>query len=680
MSGILAEKISLHLNEHSVIAKEQQGGVKNSYGTKTQLLINKSVFEDAFRKRRNLSMCYIDYAKAYDSVPHKWILEILTVYKISSVILNFLAHSMSMWHTNMFLYHENGVLSVDNIKIKRGIFQGDTLSPLLFIIAINPLSLLLNRKCTGYSLGGLNVTHSLYMDDVKGYCSSYVNVKKMVLLIERFSHDIGMSFGLGKCKVVNLKAGKYASLGGVELASGEVVEELKADEVYKFLGVEELDGIRHDAVKAKAWASAKTKLRVLLESQLNSRNLFQAINECVTPILSYSFGVVHWLESDIKEIDVKVRKMLHMYRAFEIKSDIDRLYLPRRSGGRGLLSIWDVFQCTISRLAHYLANSQDDVIMVCAKIDSSSLYSVQKKAQKFISTNGPQLPENLERKSLLAQARIVSCVMRESIAVKRALCYKEKPQHGAYMNLLEEHQLNLKKSFLWMNKCHIDPSLESYICAAQELALFTRYHERHILKSRLDDACRICRKEPETIFHILAGCGVLAKREYFDRHNGVCQYVHFEILRHFAIPCGASWFAHTPRDVMITPGVEIIYDQVLTTDREVGANRPDIVVRDKTRKKTYIIDISCPCDVNVMKKEAEKISKYGTLKRELIRMWGGECLIIPVVIGGLGAVSNEAELHLEKIPGNANLAMCQKITLVGSKKILSGVLGSKTTI
>ena len=119
---------------------------------------------------------------------------------------------------------------------------------------------------------------------------------------------------------------------------------------------------------------------------------------------------------------------------------------------------------------------------------------------------------------------------------------------------------------------------------------------------------------------------------------------------------------------------------MLTTDREVGANRPDIVVKDRLAKKTYIIDISCPCDVNVVKKEAEKISKYSVLKRELTRMWGGECLIVPVVIGGLGAVSNETELHMEKIPGNVSLAMCQKITLVGSKKILSGVLGRRDNL
>ena len=56
----------------------------------------------------------------------------------------------------------------------------------------------------------------------------------------------------------------------------------------------------------------------------------------------------------------------------------------------------------------------------------------------------------------------------------------------------------------------------------------------------------------------------------------------------------------------MTKNVEIVYDQVITTDRPVGANRPDILIRDKANKQTFIVDISCPCDVNVVNKEAEK--------------------------------------------------------------------------
>ena len=55
--------------------------------------------------------------------------------------------------------------------------------------------------------------------------------------------------------------------------------------------------------------------------------------------------------------------------------------------------------------------------------------------------------------------------------------------------------------------------------------------------------------------------------------------------------------------------VEILWDMTLTTDRAVGANRPDIVIRDKEQKRTYIIDVSCPSDKNVTEKENEKNCK-----------------------------------------------------------------------
>ena len=95
------------------------------------------------------------------------------------------------------------------------------------------------------------------------------------------------------------------------------------------------------------------------------------------------------------------------------------------------------------------------------------------------------------------------------------------------------------------------------------------------------------------------------------------------------------------------------------------------------KKMTYIVDVSCPCDVNVGLKENEKIAKYGVLRKELTKMWGGDCIIIPVVIGGLGAVSKDAERHLKSLPGDVKMTLCQKITVLGSNRILQSVLSRK---
>ena len=225
-----------------------------------------------------------------------------------------------------------------------------------------------------------------------------------------------------------------------------------------------------------------------------------------------------------------------------------------------------------------------------------------------------------------------------------------------------------------MKKCFLDAHTESYICTAQELALITRYHEKHILKNGNDDKCRMCRKDPERIFHILGACDVLAKREYFTRHNDICKYLHYKILDHYKMEVGRNWYMHCPPDVVIGKDVEVIYDQVILTTRPIGANRPDIIIKDKAKKKTFVIDVACPVDTNVGKKESEKISKYGALRVELERMWGTDAEVIPVIVGGLGAITHNFNNFLGKIPGTPDPHMCQKIGLLGSKRILADVL------
>ena len=42
------------------------------------------------------------------------------------------------------------------------------------------------------------------------------------------------------------------------------------------------------------------------------------------------------------------------------------------------------------------------------------------------------------------------------------------------------------------------------------------------------------------------------------------------------------------------------------TDREVAANRPDIIIKNKTEKTCTLIDVTIPADRNVVQKEAEK--------------------------------------------------------------------------
>jgi hypothetical protein len=57
------------------------------------------------------------------------------------------------------------------------------------------------------------------------------------------------------------------------------------------------------------------------------------------PVLRYSFGIINWHQEEIQKLDRKTRKMLTIHRQHHQKPDIDRLYVPRKDGGRGLMQV-----------------------------------------------------------------------------------------------------------------------------------------------------------------------------------------------------------------------------------------------------------------------------------------------------------------------------------------------------
>jgi len=93
LTGILAKEVDEHLTTNHLLAWEQKGCCSNSRGTKDQLLIDKMVMRDSRARKTNLGMGWIDYKKAFDSVPHTWILECLKLYKVSSNITSFVERS-----------------------------------------------------------------------------------------------------------------------------------------------------------------------------------------------------------------------------------------------------------------------------------------------------------------------------------------------------------------------------------------------------------------------------------------------------------------------------------------------------------------------------------------------------------------------------------------------------------
>ena len=162
------------------------------------------VLKNCRRRHTNLNMAWIDYKKTYDMVSHSWILESVTLVGIAENIKRLLKNSMGNWKTELNAYGT----TLGEVNIWRGIFQGDSLSPLLFIIAIIPLTQMLTQCDTGYQLGDghSKINHLLFMDDLKMYGRNDREIESLIHTVRIFSEDIEMQSGIEKCVCYNQAA------------------------------------------------------------------------------------------------------------------------------------------------------------------------------------------------------------------------------------------------------------------------------------------------------------------------------------------------------------------------------------------------------------------------------------------------------------------------------------------
>ena len=212
---------------------------------------------------------------------------------------------MELWHTQLFCSGQH----LGTIDIQCGIFQGDSFSPLLFVL-----------------------------DDLKLYGRNNREIHSLLSTVQLFSDDICMKFGLEKCASLSIKRGKVQTIVSPHI---EGISPLSKGAVYKHLGVLESNAFDTAQMKMMVRQEFLKRSKTVLQTQLGIRlkDLICLQFHLFVTVLHYWTG--HQV-SLLSYVDVKFQKILSMNGAHHLKGDVDRLYLPRVMGGRGFLSMFDV--------------------------------------------------------------------------------------------------------------------------------------------------------------------------------------------------------------------------------------------------------------------------------------------------------------------------------------------------
>ena len=220
------------------------------------------------------------------------------------------------------------------------------------------------------------------------------------------------------------------------------------------------------------------RIRKVFKSKLNGGKLVRGVNTWAVSLLRYSAAFASWRKSELQAIDRKIRKLFTIYGALHPKSDVVR-YIPRKEGGRCLISIEDCVELAIIGLEVHIHGSEERLIQAARghKIDGLKAASVLKRSNKK----------------------------------KRLKDWEEKVLHGQYFRQTKE--VRSDQCWAWLKNRDLQRERESLIAAAQNQSIRTYLVKARIDKSQRDSLYRVCRKVDESIDHIVSGCSKLAQKQ-----------------------------------------------------------------------------------------------------------------------------------------------------------------------
>ena len=100
-------------------------------------------------------------------------------------------------------------------------------------------------------------------------------------------------------------------------------------------------------------------MKASARSKLYAGHMLKGVNAWALGVVRYSAQILEWENRELRQLDVKTRKILTMYGVFNSKSSVGRLYLKRKYGERGLISVTDCVHEEERSLCEYVKGSDE---------------------------------------------------------------------------------------------------------------------------------------------------------------------------------------------------------------------------------------------------------------------------------------------------------------------------------
>ena len=731
ITGHLTTWITEHVDAERLMPSSQRALMKGTWGCTHAHLIDRTVIVDALTRKagtgRGIACAWLDYAKAFDSVSHAFIKHMLGVLKVNSRIRRLLNSMMGKWTVKYEAQTETGLRRSKPLKVRNGVLQGDTLSPLIFCLSISGIADALNRQIPMYetatSAGNtgntLKLNHILYVDDGKLLARNQSDLEKAIKLVDVESRAIGLRLNADKCAIAVFGDGNRSAV-----QAQHAIPTVGIESAYKYLGIEQRIHSREDLAWDRVKRKALGRVEGLLESGISAGQVVQSINSIVNPVMRYLHlntivgrGKYVQMEAKAKKLDAAVRRLMRKHRMSSQALSAIRPYLNPKNGGLGIRAAIDVLheattytwcyvQCAESlSVTRALFRKQNlrgkrtinsDMEKVLRNVPDLSIRTAGTTNNSYDPTMWGLEIDGTFYDNPTKAARIIVAKLRQRNEQERLSKWMAKKLAG---RVPRAEQLLKPMSFLWLSRGKMNLQ-----CWRDALLVQEGQTRTNVLTKTGGGWCRQCRKSKETIPHVVAGCERFRTTIMLDRHNWIARVLHQAICRKFGLE--TTHYSQQIAPVMENEKAKLLWDVNVVTRKVLKCNRPDMVLFDKGTRKVFVIEFSCTWFTVLAKQHRVKVHKYATnsmtqkpwedlggdspqpdrnLLGELGELYGkeypGGMEVIAVVIGVSGEVLPNLPVDLGKLGFNQRqiielVEKFQREAVIGTSRLIRAHLAA----
>ena len=635
---------SFLLNNNLVDPAMQKAFLPGINGCIEHNMAMEEVIKNARKNKRTAHITFFDLEDAFGSVPHNLIMETLRRNHVPDNICSY----MSSFYSNCRAVVETQSWRSQPFPFRRGVFQGDPLSPTIFLMAFNPVLQQLKNmeEKFGYKVHNDDKTTPVitlpYADDFCAITTNMRSHQKIIDEIHRNISSMGMRLKPSKCRSFSISAGKAVD---VPFHIGDSRIPSIRDEEQKFLGKllffsgksEETYKLVHDTLKEA--------LDRIEASLIRSEYKLWILKNYLIPSKRFLLTVHTITKTHLVKLDTFVDKytkkwaglprsatnvVLHLQEALDIPA-ISAVYTEAhntshaRTRLQGDSTINAMLDHTLAREATYSRGHQTTMEAEEMFQDTLHLSTVDGEIPTYNGEEARQLTYTFN-KGIRTKVRNAT---REEVQEKLQSHARGLQVQGTLLTLAsqEKEDLHWKSVMFQLKSGTLKFMLNASIDTLPTPVNLKRW------KYTSSDKCKLCGNRGTTNHYLNCCSTMLNTGRYTWRHNNLINFIVSNVDKKFKV------FSDLP-------GWEATGGGTIPAEICVTNLKPDIVIVDNHMRKVHIFELTVPLTVNIEQRNHEKSLKYAPFATD---MTGYDCSVHCFEVSSTGFISKRNKSTLSTL-------------------------------